>query len=219
MERPETGLRINVGCGLRPTPGWMNFDNSLSVFIARISGLGTLAWRLGLVSDSQKAFIDIARTHGIIRADATKSIPLPDNSVEVVYSCHVLEHLDPDQGRRFLREIRRVLKKDGIVRIVVPDLRELAETYVTDGDGDAFMTKSLLAEQSPKNLRDKLRYLLIGPRGHLWMYDESSLAKLLTGEGFKNPQVLTGGHTMITDPGSLDLLERNEGSVCVEARA
>jgi len=30
-------MRVNIGCGQSPTPGWINFDNSLTVKIARSS--------------------------------------------------------------------------------------------------------------------------------------------------------------------------------------
>jgi hypothetical protein len=35
MAAQQANLRVNVGCGSSPTPGWVNFDNSLSVRAAR----------------------------------------------------------------------------------------------------------------------------------------------------------------------------------------
>ncbi len=52
-----------------------------------------------------------------------ESLPFKDNLFDVVYSFHVLEHVkDPDF---FLRELHRVLKKDGIVYIGVPNKSRL----------------------------------------------------------------------------------------------
>jgi hypothetical protein len=45
-----------------------------------------------------------------------------------------------------------------------------------------------------------------------------SLAKLVVKHNFVNPKVLPAGATTIHDPGSLNLRERDEESVYVEAR-
>jgi Holliday junction resolvase len=49
------------------------------------------------------------------------------------------------------------------------------------------------------------------------MYDGKSLAKLLESNGFKNIRILASGETSIEDPGPLDLKERADESVYVEA--
>jgi hypothetical protein len=50
------------------------------------------------------------------------------------------------------------------------------------------------------------------------MYDSASLAKLLIEAGFRNPVNLPPGQTTISESGSLDLREREEESLYVEAR-
>lgn len=57
-------------------------------------------------------------------------IPLEDNEVAVVYHSHVLEHFSKDDGFRFMKECFRVLKKNGIIRIAVPDLETIAKEYL-----------------------------------------------------------------------------------------
>lgn len=59
-----------------------------------------------------------------------ESLPLKDTSVDVVYSSHVLEHFPKSYAFHFLRECFRVLKKDGILRIVVPDLEQIVRNYI-----------------------------------------------------------------------------------------
>lgn len=49
------------------------------------------------------------------------------------------------------------------------------------------------------------------------MYDEASLCSLLERAGFHNALALKAGETMIPDPGALDLRERPEESIYVEA--
>lgn len=208
-------MRINIGCGSLPTDGWKNYDNSFSVRIARIPGLSTL---LGpLLSPDHRNFIQFVRTHDIEFADVIRRIPLPDASVEVVYSAHMLEHLHPHEARACIHEIKRVLRPGGIVRLNLPDLEMLARAYVMDGDANTFMAKSMLATPPAETLVRKLRLALIGFRHHLWMYDGRSLCQLLSNCGLFDPQVMKAGTTRIPDPRPLDLYERADQSVFVEA--
>jgi len=62
--------------------------------------------------------------------DIIKGLPYPGETFDAVYSSHLLEHLSPDQARALLKEMKRVLKKDGIIRIVVPDLEAIARIYL-----------------------------------------------------------------------------------------
>lgn len=67
---------------------------------------------------------------GVIRHDLRRVLPLTDGSFDAVYASHVLEHLEPDAGARLLRECHRVLRPEGTVRIVVPDLEAIARLYL-----------------------------------------------------------------------------------------
>ena len=60
----------------------------------------------------------------VVIHDIRRPLPYPDNSFDAVYHSHVLEHLNPEEAKSLLQEVRRVLKANGICRIVVPDLRE-----------------------------------------------------------------------------------------------
>jgi SAM-dependent methyltransferase len=61
---------------------------------------------------------------------------IPDNSVEVIYNCHVLEHFKRREIDRVLAEWRRVLKPGGVLRISVPDFAKLCEVYKNYGKLD-----------------------------------------------------------------------------------
>jgi len=41
----------------------------------------------------------------------------------------MLEHLDREEAKLFLREALRVLKSGGIIRLVLPDLGKLIKEY------------------------------------------------------------------------------------------
>jgi SAM-dependent methyltransferase len=217
MEASTNLRRLNIGCGATPTPGWVNYDNSISIRLADWEVFTYLLGRFGLLSDRQKQFICIVKQKGIRYADAVKKIPEPDHTIEVVYACHMLEHLDRCEAALFLKEARRVLVKNGIIRIAVPDLRYHINIYLNDRNADELVESLQIARPKPDGLIGKLKHLLIGERHHLWMYDGESLCRLLLKSGFCDPRVLDAGETIIPNPDGLDLAERAPESVFVEA--
>jgi predicted SAM-dependent methyltransferase len=54
--------------------------------------------------------------------DLRNRLPFPDKSAHFVYSSNVLEHIFPWESLFVLREIRRILRPDGIARISVPSM-------------------------------------------------------------------------------------------------
>ena len=58
------------------------------------------------------------RTHYAVREYDGRTIPMPDKSVDVVFSSHVLEHIQPLAP--WLTETRRVLKPNGLAVHIVP---------------------------------------------------------------------------------------------------
>jgi predicted SAM-dependent methyltransferase len=171
------------------------------------------------LSKEHREFIELAKVERIRWADATKRIPVPNASVQVVYSSHVFEHLDPLEAKRFLAETRRVLEPGGIIRLVVPDFAQQVAQYNKSQDADEFLRYSNLTLPQPKGLVQKFKLLLTGFRNHLWAYDAISLPRLLAEAGFQNVHLLNPGETTIADPGELNLYERAEWSLFVEARS
>ena len=64
------------------------------------------------------------------RVNLLAGFPFPDNSFDVAYSSHVLEHFTPQQGAFLIRESCRVLKAGGTLRTVVPDLEASCREYL-----------------------------------------------------------------------------------------
>ncbi|GHV68650.1 hypothetical protein FACS1894199_16220 [Bacteroidia bacterium] len=58
-----------------------------------------------------------------------KGIPFPDNFFDVVYHSQVLEHIPKEKAAAFIKECHRVLKPNGILRVVVPDLEDIVNEY------------------------------------------------------------------------------------------
>lgn len=109
-------LMLNLGCGERTHPAWINIDLSRKL---AIKGLWLI--RLFLRDPVPKNFVNHDLRHGI---------PYADGVADVAYASHVLEHLKQKDALSFLKEIYRVLKPGGLIRIVVPDLEGAVVQYL-----------------------------------------------------------------------------------------
>jgi SAM-dependent methyltransferase len=68
-----------------------------------------------------------------ILCSMTDMSPVPDASVDAVYSSHNLEHLHHHEVSLALREFLRVLRPGGQLLITLPDLQKIAELVAADG--------------------------------------------------------------------------------------
>lgn len=66
----------------------------------------------------------------IIAHNLIEGIPFPNDTFDLVYHSHVLEHFTPKQAQTFTKECYRVLRPGGILRVVVPDLETIIKTYL-----------------------------------------------------------------------------------------
>ncbi|MGO9593472.1 MAG: class I SAM-dependent methyltransferase [Steroidobacteraceae bacterium] len=110
MSRPRhEHVLVNVGCGPRgsPLPAYFN------------------GWR------QLRVDVDAAVQPDII-ADLTDLSAIPDSSADAVWAAHCIEHLYEHQVRLALAEFRRVLREDGFVCVIVPDLQTVAQYVAAD---------------------------------------------------------------------------------------
>jgi len=213
----NNNIKLNIGCSDSPTKGWLNYDNSYGLVLAKLYFLPNLLHKLHLISDHQAKVANSYRENKVNLANVIKKIPHADNSVDVVYSSHMLEHFDRDNARKCLLEVLRVLKKDGIIRLALPDIKKKVKEYLRTQDADEFIYETHMWYPTPKSFIQKLYLFFIGPRHHLWMYDSKSIKKLLLDCGFRTPVSLAAGDTTIPDPENLNLYERSDDSFYVEA--
>lgn len=209
--------RINLGCGMSPTYGWLNFDNSPSVRLAKYPILTRLLKLFKLIGEEQIAFIQFCKLNAIGWADVTNKIPVPNQSVEIIYSSHMLEHLDLSEVEMFLTEVKRILIKGGILRLAIPDLEKFINRYLENRDANEFISSLNICKPRPKTLQEKFRVLMAGARHHQWQYDTDSLSMLLLSHGFSKVIKLKIGETTIRNPGALNLLEDAGESMYLEA--
>lgn len=173
-------VKLNLGCGQSGLSGWDNIDNSPSVILSKMPFLRTILWRLKLLSDeSYKA----RWASGVRWRDLSKGLDYPDEAVDKIYSSHMLEHMQKENAERLLKECHRILKKGGIMRLVVPDLvfhcRRYLDRVAVSGAGrgphDEFLFNVYGA------YLDKRRK----GANHSYMYDWPTLQTLLSEVGFE----------------------------------
>lgn len=174
-------LYVQYGCGLSIGEGWINFDNSPTLWLQRLPVLGTLASRQSgsVVFPAEVRYGDICA--GLLVAP---------NSCAGIYASHVLEHLSFDDFRIALRNTYHMLMPGGLFRLIVPDLEGRARKYLdllATGSDDA---NSFFMENSHLGTRQRARSVLsrlreqFGNSKHLWMWDERSMTAELSRVGF-----------------------------------
>ncbi len=210
-------MRINVGCGTSPIVGWVNFDNSYSVRFFEYPFIARLLHKFRLINSKQMHFIETGQSMRIRWADA-KRLPVNDSSADIIYSSHMLEHLDRVDAVIFLAEAKRVLKTGGIIRLCLPDLKILVETYLVSQDADSFVDSTLMTIPRARTLKEKFLAIVVGPRHHQWMYDGKSMAKLLERNGFVEIKILPPGVSDTSKTAGVDLFQHSDHSFYVEAK-
>lgn len=222
-------LKLNVGCGLDAVPGWENLDNSWSLVV---SSHGLLRVGFDILERVTRRRLYTRFPAGVRRHDVTKGLPYPSESVAVIYSSHMLEHLPRRDVERFLREAYRVLVPGGVLRLALPDLERKARAYlgfieqVRQGchtarvPADEFVRSTLLGLEESWSLRNPIslvRFLLARER-HCWMWDAPSLMILLRQIGFSEVRETGFRESWIDEVHLLDLESRRDESFYVEAR-
>ena len=106
--------------------------------------------------------------------DIAKLQHFEDNSVDLIYSSHVIEYFDREEIFDVLKEWNRILKKDGILRIAVPDFKSIANLYI---EGKYPLEKFLGPLYGKMKMSNRTIY-------HKTAYDFECLEKVLKLSGF-----------------------------------
>lgn len=85
----------------------------------------------GSVFHSSWTNIDIEPSSPKVKAcDITKGLPYSDAEFDACYSSHLLEHLNKAEAEKLIKECFRILKPQGVIRVVVPDLENIVINYL-----------------------------------------------------------------------------------------
>ena len=134
-----------------------------------------------------KNFIGLSLTNNNthhIQHDVTNPIPLKDNSVDIVQSEDVMEHIEYDMLKKSINEIYRVLKPGGLFRLSMPDYNcdILYKRSEKDSNGN------IIFDQGGGGKYDRTnKKVILG--GHVWFPVFSSVKSLLESTNFLNDKI------------------------------
>lgn len=74
--------------------------------------------------------LDLVQSEYVQDEDLGKGISYPDSIFDLVYSSNLIEHFSCEVAQRFMQELFRVLKPKGTIRLLTPDLEQMAEEYL-----------------------------------------------------------------------------------------
>lgn len=89
---------------------------------------------LGCTDHPRQGFfnVDLENASADLQLAPGTALPWERGTVPGIYSAHLLERLDRNQGIRLLHECRRVLQPGGVLRLVTTDLLALLDDYRND---------------------------------------------------------------------------------------
>ena len=164
---------------------WSAIIRNRRIQLARMNLRGRRYLNIGCGPNIKPGFvnIDYAWQPGIdLCWDITNGIPFPDGSMQGIFTEHCLEHIAFDKCRDVLRECRRVLKKGGLLRVVVPDAQLYVDLYARFGAGGItkFPYAHLNSHETPMMAVNRV----FNGYGHAFGYDEETLRNILCDAGF-----------------------------------
>jgi predicted SAM-dependent methyltransferase len=142
-----------------------------------------------------------------IQWDLSTPLPFPANSIDAIYSSHMLEHFTyPTPMLSLLRDCHRILKPGGSFSVAVPNARLFLAAYEQPEGFDVakFCSHDVgLHFTSPIDVVNFIAYL---GGEHRFMFDERNLPLVLEEGGFRSAEIRQ------FDP-STDLEQRRHESI------
>jgi predicted SAM-dependent methyltransferase len=184
LDKGEIG--INLGCDIETIHSFVGIDGSFLIFMMKShlpQFIKKFFYKRTWASKkySFKEYLKKVNSVRIIHHDLIYGIPFKKDSVQFIFTSHFLEHLKEEQTRKLIKDCFRVLKKGGVIRIVVPDLDfEVKE-----------MEEKINEYKKNKNTLNLQRYLTVPEHKsefgfHKRIYNFSELKQILEEAGFKN---------------------------------
>lgn len=129
---------------------------------------------------------------GKIPINMAKKLPLPTDSVDIIFSCHVIEHLYYKQFRAFMKESLRILKDGGLHIVMTPSLTRLIDALYYNKE-----LKSILLKGHEKLAGIELDSALFLNRmintyyGHKFLHDLESISRIAKSIGYSNSRIIS----------------------------
>jgi predicted SAM-dependent methyltransferase len=112
----ERKIRLNIGCGGRPLPDYVNVD-------------------MDTLDELKKRYPGQAFPEGVeVRQYDIFQLPFEDNTVAEVRADSLVEHLSFPEEPKFFNEVRRVLQPGGLFQFATPDFEEALKAWLAAKD-------------------------------------------------------------------------------------
>ena len=197
-------VKANFGSGTVVADGWINIDGgTFALFAGWPTPLLKVIYRFSECRKwlDEDHYIRQLRQHSYIHHDLEYGFPLANESVDYLYSSHVMEHFYPDTALFLFRDAYRVLKKGGRFRVCVPDLDHAFDLFHR-GQKEAALDYFFAQRRNPLSQ-------------HRYMYDFELISKYLLEAGFSSIERCSHGQGSVPDAEILDC--RPEETLYVEA--
>jgi predicted SAM-dependent methyltransferase len=199
---------LHCGCGLNFPPRCLNTD---IMHLVTPTGEATQPGRLTLV-DADRFYLE---------HDSVQPLPVADEVFDWVYSEHFIEHISLEQAVVWMKEVRRVLKRGGFLRLSTPDMARYIAGY-TDPSGAFFAEhRRRLERAGMKQVPQRPAWMLnqiFRWWGHQWLYDVPEVRVLAQVAGFDPSAVVECSFQQgrLPEVANFDLAWRNDESLYVE---
>jgi SAM-dependent methyltransferase len=144
--------------------------------------------------------------------DIRRGLPLEDDSIDYAVSIHALPEVPVDGIVPVLRELRRVLKPGGVLRLALPDLLKGVAAYER-GDRDYF----LIPDEDAERLGAKLVMQLVWYGYSRTLFVPEFIEEMLVKAEFARVAHCAYRQTSSPFPEIIDLDNREAESLFVEA--
>ena len=141
---PDGKTMLHIGCGDIDAPGFINLDARPQPHVHIVT---TNLFRLAMI---------------------------PDNVADLIYMSHVLEHVSHRDIVSTLREMHRILKNGGVLRVSVPDFDRIIDIYQGNDRDATSIEQPLMGGQDYS-----FNY-------HYAVFNDAHLRKHMLNSGFKN---------------------------------
>jgi len=122
-------------------------------------------------------------------ANLAGGLPFASGVASLMHTEDFIDQLALEDAAAFLRECHRILMPGGVLRVLTPDMRKLAQLYLNDPQQLKTLWKKFVG--LPLSLDTAGEVFNLGMRfaGHTFLYDEESFKALASRCGFEARRV------------------------------
>jgi SAM-dependent methyltransferase len=155
---------------------------------------------------------DLKGADGVVACDIREGLPFDANFFDYVVSIHALPELPYEELEPALKELRRILRPGGTLRLGLPDLEKSVDAY-RRGDREFF----LIPDVEMQTLGGKLGLQVVWYGYSRSVFVQEFIEELLGKAGFVNVRKVNYGETFSVYPDIVSLDNRPDESLFVEA--